>query len=72
MTMSNDFQGDLKEFAIVIPVPVALEKEQVHVGERAILDRLDAWSSPRLVEYWDSNPCEVRRDYSMLKRSIPI
>ena len=61
MTMSNDFQGDLKDFAIVIPVPVALEKEQIHIGEKALLDHLDAYSSPRLVEYWDSNPCEVRR-----------
>src|SRR3954463_13574421 len=52
MTISNDFQGDLKDFAIVVPVPVQLEKEQIHVGEKALLDRLDAYSSPRLVEYW--------------------
>ncbi len=61
MTMSNDFQGDLKDFAIVIPVPVALEREQIHIGEKALLDHLDAYSSPRLVEYWDENPCEQRR-----------
>ncbi|HVO30132.1 MAG TPA: DUF2330 domain-containing protein [bacterium] len=57
MTMSNDFQGDLKDFAIVIPVPVQLEKEQIHVGERALLAHLDAYSSPRLVEYTDADPC---------------
>src|SRR3954464_12550412 len=59
MTISNDFQGDLKDFAIVVPVPVQLEKEQIHVGEKALLDRLDAYSSPRLVEYTDSNPCQM-------------
>jgi hypothetical protein len=59
MTMANDFQGDLKEFAIVIPVPVALEKGQIHVGERVLVERLDAYSSPRLVEYWDGDPCNL-------------
>ena len=58
MTMSNDFRGDLKDFAIVIPVPTQLEKEQVHIGNKALLDHLDAYSSPRLVEYWDTNPCQ--------------
>jgi hypothetical protein len=57
--MSNDFKGDLKEFAIVIPVPTFIEKEQIHVGETALLDHLDAYSAPRLVEYFDTDPCAV-------------
>ncbi|MFN8176319.1 MAG: DUF2330 domain-containing protein [bacterium] len=61
ITMSNDFQGNLKEFAIVVPVPTFLEREQIHIGDKAILDHLDAYSSPRLVEYFDENPCEMRR-----------
>ena len=28
MTMANDFRGDPKEFAIVIPVPTFLERDQ--------------------------------------------
>lgn len=59
MTMSNDFRGDLSEFAIVIPVPTVLEREQVHVGDKALLEHLDAYSSPRLVEYHDEDPCRV-------------
>lgn len=55
--MSNDFRGDLKEFAIVIPVPTFLTRKQIHVGEKALLDHLDAYSSPRLVEYYDPDPC---------------
>jgi hypothetical protein len=58
MTMANDFKGDPKEFAIVIPVPTFIEREQIHVAERALLDHLDAYSAPRLVEYFDENPCE--------------
>ena len=58
LTMANDFQGDLKEFAVVVPVPTFLTREQIHVGEKALLDHLDAYSSPRLVEYFDPDPCQ--------------
>ena len=57
MTMVNDFKGDLKEFAVVIPVPTFLRREQIHVGEKALVDHLDAYSAPRLVEYFDQDPC---------------
>jgi hypothetical protein len=62
MTMASDFKGDPKEFAIVIPVPTFLTREQIHVGDQALVDHVDAYSAPRLVEYFDQNPCE-RRDY---------
>jgi len=68
MTMANDFSGAPKEFAVVIPVPTVLQKEQVHVGERGVIDHLDAFTSPRLVEYFDENPCE-RRVYETAMRS---
>src|SRR5437762_2423938 len=60
MTMANDFEGEPKEFAVVIPVPTVLAREQIHVGEKALVDHLDAYSAPRLVEYFDQNPCARR------------
>ena len=57
ITMANDFKGDLKEFAIVVPVPTVLEKGQVRVSDRALIEHLDAYSAPRLVEYFDADPC---------------
>src|ERR671912_1358929 len=60
MTMVNDFQGDLKEFAVVIPVPTVLKREQIHVADKALVDHLDAYSAPRLVEYFDGDPCAPR------------
>src|SRR5204863_4290710 len=57
MTMANDFEGEPKEFAVVIPVPTFLQREQIHVGEKALVDHIDAYSAPRLVEYFDQNPC---------------
>jgi hypothetical protein len=59
MTMANDFQGDLKEFAVVIPVPTVLTREQIHVGDKKLIDHLDAYSAPRLVEYFDPDPCRL-------------
>ena len=57
ITMANDYQGDPKEFAVVVPVPTFLEREQIHVGDRAVIEHLDAYSAPRLVEYFDPDPC---------------
>ena len=57
LTMSNDYQGEVKDFAMVVPVPVILTEEQVHIAEPKIIDRLDAFSAPRLVEYFDEDPC---------------
>src|SRR3954452_10639045 len=59
LTMANDFKGDPKEFAVVIPVPSVLQKEQIHIGEKALLDHLDADSVPRLVEYFDEDPGQM-------------
>src|SRR5262249_3239885 len=57
LTMANDFKGEPKEFALVVPLPTVLEKGQIHVAERAPIDHLDAYSAPRLVEYFDGDPC---------------
>jgi len=57
LTMANDFKGDPKEFAIVIPVPTFIERQQIHIGDKKIIDHLDAYTAPRLVEYYDDNPC---------------
>jgi len=61
ISMRNDFQGELSEFALVVPVPVVLQKSQIHVGDSRIFERIDAYSAPRLAEYFDPNPCEVDR-----------
>lgn len=58
ISMANDYQGDLNEFALVVPVPTVLQKGQVNVGDPTLFARIDAYSSPRLAEYYDDNPCE--------------
>lgn len=60
ITMMNDYQGKLQDFALVVPVPVVLQKEQINVGDNKPIDHLDAYTAPRLVEYFDENPCQKR------------
>ena len=57
ITMYNDFKGNLKDFAMVVPVPVVLEKKDIKVVDQAIFNTLNDYSKPRLVEYYDQNPC---------------
>lgn len=57
LTMLNDYKGDLTEFALVVPVPVVLKREQVKVVDKKIFERIDSYSSPRLAEYFDRDPC---------------
>jgi hypothetical protein len=71
ITMANDYQGELKEFAMVIPVPVVLEKGQIHVTENAIIDHLDAYTAPRLVEYFDEDPC-TRHEFRALQSAMSV
>lgn len=59
ITMVSDYQGEVKDFAMVVPVPVVLQKEQVRIVDPAVVSRLDAYSAPRLVEYFDEDPCRV-------------
>ncbi|MEM6703865.1 MAG: DUF2330 domain-containing protein [Acidobacteriota bacterium] len=72
VTMASDYRGDLKEFAMVIPVPTFLEREQIHVAEQSLIDHLDTYTSPRLVEYFDENPCWRRRAMLESTRAMPM
>jgi hypothetical protein len=59
VSLMNDYKGELSEFALVVPVPTVLQRGQIHVGDRALFERIDAYSAPRLVEYYDPNPCQL-------------
>jgi len=71
LTMANDYQGEAKDFAIVVPVPVVLKKEQVQVANPTTIARLDAFSAPRLVEYFDPDPCAVPKPEEKLFQNAP-
>src|SRR5206468_3283425 len=57
MTMSNNYKGPTEDFAMVVPVPVVLHKEDVKTLAPDVFNHIDQLSAPRLVEYWEQDPC---------------
>lgn len=69
ITMANDYEGDPSEFAMVIPVPTVITRDQVHISDPALLEHLDAYTAPRLVEYFDDDPCAPQLMYREMAQS---
>ncbi|MBL8910430.1 MAG: DUF2330 domain-containing protein [Archangium sp.] len=63
LSMQNNYQGPPENFAMVIPVPVVLKKENVKTLSKDIFARVDTLSAPRLVEYWEQDPCFIPPRY---------
>ena len=57
LSMQNNYQGPPSDFAMVVPVPVILQKENVKTLPREVFAKIDQLDSPRLVEYWEQDPC---------------
>jgi MYXO-CTERM domain-containing protein len=57
LAMQNGYQGPPQDFAMVVPVPVVLQKENVKTLARGVFDHVDQLTAPRLVEYWEQDPC---------------
>jgi hypothetical protein len=57
LSMQNAYEGPPEDFAMVVPVPVVLEKAQVKTLPDDVFQRLDRLTAPRLVEYWERDPC---------------
>lgn len=57
ITMSSDYRGAASEFAMVVPTPSVLDRSQVRTVPAAVVDHLDRYTAPRLVEYFDDDPC---------------
>ena len=57
LSMRNNYEGPPEGFAMVIPVPQVLEEENVKVLKDEVFTRVDQLAAPRLVEYWERDPC---------------
>lgn len=57
LSIQNNYQGPPEEFAMVVPVPVVLKKENVKTLPPEVFSRIDELAAPRLVEYWEQDPC---------------
>ena len=72
ITMASDYEGDPKEFALVVPVPTVVAQDDIRVVDNHLIDKLDAYSAPRLTEYFDPDPCPQDRDFAADKAMGPI
>ena len=57
LSMQNNYQGPPEGFAMVIPVPVVLHEGDVKTLTKDIFTKVDQMGAPRLVEYWEQDPC---------------
>src|SRR5690242_14891289 len=65
LSMQNNYKGPPSEFAMVIPVPVVLKEADVKVLPAAVFASVEKMGAPRLVEYWEQDPCMVEKVYDM-------
>ncbi len=68
ITMFSDYSGPVKEFAMVVPVPVVLTRSQIKTVHKSVFQKIDVYTGPRLVEYHDQSPC-YRPDYEEISMS---
>ena len=71
ITMASDYRGEASEFAMVVPVVDVPEREQINVANPGLVDHLDEYTAPRLVEYYDDNPCDVARYKQLRATAVP-
>src|SRR5262245_64734026 len=67
LSMQNNYKGPPSAFAMVIPVPVVLQEADVKTLTKQVFDNVERMGAPRLVEYWEQDPCqmEVLREEKM-------
>ena len=72
VTMASDFQGDVEDFAMVVPVPEVLARKNIRIAKHSIFDKLDTYTAPRVVEYHDPEPCVCPNIRTMYDSAIPL
>src|SRR6185503_5010089 len=62
LSMQNNYQGPPDKFALVVPVPVVIREQNVKTLPRELFQKIDILGAPRLVEYWEADPCMIEDD----------
>jgi MYXO-CTERM domain-containing protein len=62
LSMQNAYKGPVEEFALVVPVPVVLQEADVKTLPKEVFAKVDGMGAPRLVEYWERDPCAQTGD----------
>ncbi|HEY0252500.1 MAG TPA: DUF2330 domain-containing protein, partial [Kofleriaceae bacterium] len=74
LAMQNNYKGPLQDFAMVIPVPTVLHDGDVKTLPKSVFADVERMSAPRLVEYWEQDPCksDALDDGMMAQKGMPM
>ena len=70
LTMLNDYEGDVGEFALIVPIPADIEPEQVRVVDPVLVKRMNYLSSPRLTYDLAAHEDSLALDISACNRAL--
>lgn len=70
VTVMTDYQGPMKPFALVLPVPKDVKLADVKVLKRGALERLEELTAPRFHEFWEMEACEPGEAEQIWERSL--
>jgi MYXO-CTERM domain-containing protein len=65
LAMQNNYKGPPEAFAMVIPVPAVLHEGDVKTLPKDVFAHVEQMGAPRLVEYWEQDPCAPPPEYDM-------
>ncbi len=71
MTIASRYEGPAQPFAIVVPIDAAITAADVMSISRDTFLALSMEDAPRLVEYWEQDPCGRYEEHAPVKRSGP-
>ena len=69
MTIASGYDGPAQPFAMVVPIDADITTADVSVGSREAFDALALEDAPRLVEYWEQDPCGHYEEHAPVKRT---
>jgi len=72
LSMQNNYKGPPSDFAMVIPVPTVLQESDVKTLPKDVFTRVDTMGAPRLVEYWEQDPCGIDEERWERKRPMKM
>src|ERR1043165_4088161 len=65
LSMQNNYKGPPEAFAMVIPVPTVLHDGDVKTLPPEVFKHVEQMGAPRLVEYWEQDPCRPPPKYGL-------
>jgi len=72
VTVMPDYQGDLKPFAVVMPVPDDVKADEVKTLKRDFVERVDEITAPRFHEFWEMDPCDPAGQQQEWERDLSV